>query len=100
MYIGWGFAEKRSSELAPPNASRDVAALLSDAESAAGRAGACSRSPFPGRTDALWFGRNLIVLLDISLDLKMAGAQFSRRINLSGWEWDDNGTFVPKLQIP
>jgi hypothetical protein len=53
-----------------------------------------------GRKDAFWFGRNLIVLLDMVLDVKMAGAQFSRRLNLAGCELGDNGTFVPKLQIP
>lgn len=60
--------------------------------------GSCPR--LRGRKGAFGFIRNLFFLLDMSLDLELAGAQFARHPFVAGHGEGRNGTNVPKLQIP
>src|SRR6202167_6753962 len=100
MYIGWGLPENSSWGFVLSNVSRDARTSPSVRASARGPAamGSCAR--LRGRKGAFGFVRNLLFLLDMSLDLELAGGQFARHPFVADHGAGNKGTFLPKLQIP
>src|SRR6202167_3406472 len=100
MYIGWGLPENRSWGFVPSNVSRNASTSPSVRASARGPAATGSCPRLRGRKGAFGFIRNLFFLLDMSLDLELAGAQLARHPFGAGHSGGRHGTHGPKLQIP
>src|ERR1700683_5795079 len=100
MYIGWGLPENRSWGFVPSNVSRNARTSPSVRASARGPAATGSCPRLRGRKGAFGFIRNLFFLLDMSLDLELAGAPVPRHPFVAGHGGGCGGREDPTLQIP